>query len=185
MGHAPGTLFLVNVKAPGQWRIRATRWEDPAAVRLRADMDAEISPRYAPRRAELGPDAARALAVDPDTIVATLLVTDAEGTALGHGALRRLAGELEIKRVFVSPAARGRGASSVLMQGLEDAAAAQGGARVILQTGDRQPEAVTLYERRGYTRIPIYPPYTAVPFSLCFEKRLAQGPAAWKDGSVV
>ena len=45
--------------------------------------------------------------------------------------------------------------------------------RLILQTGDRQPEAVGLYEALGYTPIPIYDPYAeTMPFSLCFEKTL-------------
>ncbi|WP_255359407.1 hypothetical protein [Frondihabitans sp. PAMC 28766] len=43
----------------------------------------------------------------------------------------------------------------------------------MLQTGDRQPDAVRLYERFGYTPIPVYEPYVeAIPFSLCYEKRL-------------
>jgi hypothetical protein len=34
---------------------------------------------------------------------------------------------------------------------------------------------VNLYESIGYRPIPIYPPYTdAIPFSMCFEKKLAQ-----------
>ena len=36
-----------------------------------------------------------------------------------------------------------------------------------------QPEAVGLYERIGYTAIPIYPPYLPITFSNCFEKDLA------------
>jgi hypothetical protein len=39
-------------------------------------------------------------------------------------------------------------------------------------TGDRQPDAVRLYEREGYTPIPIFPPYEELPFSRCFEKVL-------------
>ena len=41
-----------------------------------------------------------------------------------------------------------------------------------LQTGTRQPEAVALYEREGWTRIDPYPPYPAES-SICFEKRLS------------
>ena len=56
------------------------------------------------------------------------------------------------------------------MAELERIAAERGAQRLILQTGDRQPEAVTLYERIGYTRIPIYAPYLEISFSQCFEK---------------
>ncbi len=40
-----------------------------------------------------------------------------------------------------------------------------------LQTGTRQPEAVALYEREGWTRIDPYPPYPPES-SICFEKIL-------------
>ncbi|MDF2989902.1 MAG: hypothetical protein K0S37_416 [Microbacterium sp.] len=44
--------------------------------------------------------------------------------------------------------------------------------RPILQTADRQPEAITLYERIGYHRIEIFPPYVRFPASRCFAKPL-------------
>ena len=46
-----------------------------------------------------------------------------------------------------------------------------------LETGSRQPEAVGLYERAGYYRIPPFGDYWDDPVSLCYEKRLgASGP---------
>ncbi|MBE1560939.1 GNAT superfamily N-acetyltransferase [Nonomuraea africana] len=59
-----------------------------------------------------------------------------------------------------------------LLEAAEDAAVKAGADRVVLQTGDRQPDAVRLYEREGYTRIPVYPPYHLVPNSLCYHKRV-------------
>jgi hypothetical protein len=56
---------------------------------------------------------------------------------------------------------------------LERIARDAGAERVILQTGDRQPEAVALYRRLGYTPIPVYGLYVeAIPHSFCFEKHL-------------
>ncbi|OWP23699.1 hypothetical protein CBF90_01250 [Microbacterium sp. AISO3] len=143
-------------------------------------MDREVGPRYADRFDETDPEAAarsaRAFALDPTTIVATVLVTDAAGEAIGHGALRDLEHDgirdLEIKRVYVRPRARGLGASRALLAELERIARDRGAARVILQTGDRQHDAVVLYERLGYTPIPIYAPYTEYAFSRCFAKTL-------------
>lgn len=75
--------------------------------------------------------------------------------------------------MVVPEAARGQGVASMLMAEIEAIAARGGASRVILQTGDQQPEAVALYSKLGYTRIPVYEPYaTAIPFSLWFEKRL-------------
>ncbi|WP_256728644.1 GNAT family N-acetyltransferase [Microbacterium oleivorans] len=160
------------------WLLEEVDYDDPRAGALRAEMDREVGPRYADRFEDADPEAAarsaRAFAVDPSTIVATVLVTDAAGTAVGHGALRDLAHDgtrdLEIKRVFVHPRARGLGASRVLLAELERIARDRGAARVILQTGDRQHDAVVLYERLGYTPIPIYAPYTEYAFSRCFAK---------------
>jgi hypothetical protein len=43
----------------------------------------------------------------------------------------------------------------------------------VLETGDRQPEAVRLYEACGYAGIPPYGPYAALPNSICLRRRLA------------
>ncbi|WP_205800272.1 GNAT family N-acetyltransferase [Microbacterium paludicola] len=162
------------------WLFEHIDYDDPRAGALRAEMDREVGPRYADRFDETDPEAAarsaRAFALDPATIVATVLVTDAAGEAIGHGALRDLEHDgirdLEIKRVYVHPRARGLGASRALLAELERIARDRGAARVILQTGDRQHDAVVLYERLGYTPIPIYAPYTEYAFSRCFAKPL-------------
>ncbi|MEU7894956.1 hypothetical protein AB0B45_19125 [Nonomuraea sp. NPDC049152] len=59
-----------------------------------------------------------------------------------------------------------------LLEAAEAAAARLGAERVVLQTGDRQPDAVRVYEREGYTPIPVYPPYHLVPNSRCYMKRV-------------
>ena len=150
-------------------------WTDSRAVELQRILEEDLHGRYA-RHLEPGPgrDAAiRALAVAPEDVLATVLaVADGVGP-VAHAALRSLNGEWEVKRVVVLESARGRGVASLLMAEIEAIAARGGASRVILQTGDQQPEAVALYSKLGYTRIPVYEPYaTAIPFSLCFEKRL-------------
>jgi GNAT superfamily N-acetyltransferase len=149
-------------------------FDDPRAVRLRAEMDAEMDIRYGPSRApELEAEIHRVLQIDPATIVSTVLAVDGHGTAVAHAALRRHGGDLEVKRVIVSSDRRGAGLGRLVMNDLERTAREAGAPRLILQTGDRQPEAVALYERLGYTPIPIFEPYAAVmPFSLCYEKAL-------------
>ncbi|GAA5224548.1 GNAT family N-acetyltransferase [Membranihabitans marinus] len=145
-------------------------------------MAEELDPRYADRQWLFEKLASReenpAGHIAPQTVITTLLVLDAEGTAAGHGILRDLGGEPEIKRLYVVPEARGKGAAGVLMQALEDHARATGAPRVILQTGDRQPEAEALYLKRGWTPIPIYWPYREMDFSRCYELTLAYAPPA-------
>ncbi|MET3804462.1 GNAT superfamily N-acetyltransferase [Nakamurella sp. UYEF19] len=152
-------------------------WADPRAVELRRRMDTEIFARYErpdddPEPAELTQRRRDALRVDPADIRATVLVLDG-GQAIAHAALRELRGDWEVKRVIVDPDCRGRGIGRALMLELETIALAADVSRLILQTGDRQPDAVALYAGLGYTPIPIYEPYLeTMPFSLCFEKHL-------------
>ena len=154
-------------------------WDDHRAVRLRSVMDAEMSVRYAnytrePEPAEVTARRMASLAVDPADVRAVVLVLDDDGTPIAHAALRELRGDWEVKRVIVSDAHRGRGIARALMNHLESLARAAGVSRLILQTGDRQPDAVAVYERVGYSPIPIYEPYVeTIPNSLCFEKVLA------------
>lgn len=183
----------VNAPSAGRtWSLETVAWDDPRAGALREEMDGEISPRYADRWTDAAPalvaEVERTFAVDPATIVATVLAVDESGVAVGHAALRDLARQgagdgahdlarngvrdLEVKRVFVKPRARGTGASRALMTELERIARDLGADRLILQTGDRQHDAVVLYERLGYRRIPIFEPYRSFAFSQCFAKEL-------------
>ena len=153
-------------------------WADPRAVELRRRMDVEMEARYfAPPVRETG-DVDGALTVDPANVLATVLVLDPDGIAIAHGAVQRKpadakVADIEVKRVYVDPAARGRGAGRALMLELERIARETDAERLILQTGDRQPEAVSLYASLGYAPIPVYEPYAeAIPFSLCFAKSL-------------
>jgi GNAT superfamily N-acetyltransferase len=166
--HAPSAITLDSVS-----------WDDPRAVELRRQMDAEMTARYAnpgapPEPAEITARRNASLAVDPADVRATVLVLDADGTPLAHAVLRELRGDWEVKRVIVAEAARGRGIGRILMGRLEELAREAGVRRLILQTGNRQPDAVALYEKIGYTPIPIYEPYVeTIPFSLCYEKAIA------------
>lgn len=161
------------------FRFVSVNWDDQRAVELRRSMDVELTARYsgpgdAPQAAALVADRNAALAVGPADVRATILAVDADETPLAHAALRDLRGDWEVKRVVVDASARGRGIGIALMTELETIARRAGRPRLILQTGDRQPDAVALYRKLGYTPIPIYEPYLAtMPFSMCFAKVLS------------
>lgn len=82
------------------------------------------------------------------------------------------AGTVEIKRMFTVGEARGRGIAVQVLDELEAWAAAEGYRRAILETGKRQPYAVRLYEKQGYTIIPNYGQYAGMENSVCMEKVL-------------
>ncbi len=56
---------------------------------------------------------------------------------------------VEVKHLYVVPAARRRGIAGRLMDAVEAEARAQG-AMLLLETGTPQPEAIAFYGRRGY-----------------------------------
>jgi GNAT superfamily N-acetyltransferase len=99
-----------------------------------------------------------------------------DGVAVGCGALRRHdATTAEIKRMFVSRTARRAGVGRTILDALEDRARARGYAAIVLETGTRQPEAIAMYEQRGYTRIPNYGFYADSPLSVCMRRELSSG----------
>lgn len=157
--------------------LEPVAWNDPRAVELRRLMDADMAKRYGDGRKEppeLTQKRARALSVRSADIRATLLAVRDDGAPVGHIALRMLGDEWEIKRLIVLPETRRTGVARRLLAEVEDIARRGGATRVILQAGDKQPEAVALYERVGYTRIPVYEPYReTMPWSYCFEKSVA------------
>jgi GNAT superfamily N-acetyltransferase len=80
--------------------------------------------------------------------------------------------ECELKRMYVVPDVRGQGIAGRLMTRVEELAARLGAVRVKLETGQRQPEAIKVYERAGYAQIPNYPPYDGWDLSVCYAKAL-------------
>ena len=78
----------------------------------------------------------------------------------------------ELKRMYVRGEFRGRGLARLLLEHLERLALDRGVTTMRLETGIYQPEALGLYEKSGYYRIPPFGDYRDDPVSLCYEKRL-------------
>ena len=147
-------------------RLEQVAWDHPASISLRAAQRAEIEQRYGTPDSEPGP----APTGDDITVFFVAIVND---KPVGCGGLRELdSTEAEIKRMFVSTSARGTGASTALLARLEEAGRERGYRRLVLETGDQQPDAIRFYTREGYTRIPNFGYYIDSTFSLCFAKEL-------------
>lgn len=97
-----------------------------------------------------------------------------EDRPLACGAIKKVdATTVEVKRMFTKPAARGRGCAVLVLDELESWARELGYSRCILETGVRQPYAIRLYEKQGYTRMAEnYGQYQGVANSVCMEKLL-------------
>ena len=104
----------------------------------------------------------------------TFLVVYRDGTPVGCGALRLLdADTAELKRMYVSPTARGRGLGRRLVAALEAEGRALGIRRLVLETGVRQAAAIALYRATGFHPIPLYGEYRLSPeTSVCLGKDL-------------
>jgi putative acetyltransferase len=106
-----------------------------------------------------------------------LVIARIDGEAAGSGAL--MAHEpvdglaaLEVKRMLVRPAFRGRGISKRVLERLEQIASQREAQKLVLMCGPRQPEALLLYEKSGYARRSAYGIHHDHPLSIFFEKHL-------------
>jgi putative acetyltransferase len=156
-------------------RIARETPNQPEVIRLIDELDAYQKPLY-PAESHHGIDM-NAL-TQPNVIFAVARGED--GAVIGCGAIvitdnyRELYGEPygELKRMFVSPRARGGGIGKSILKFLEDAAVAQGCRLATLETGIYQPEALGLYARAGYARCEPFGDYAPDPMSVFMRKRL-------------
>ncbi len=141
--------------------------DQPDVVAMIAALDAYQDALYP---AESRHALALEVLVQPHVLFA--VARDAAGRALGCGAvvLESQAGEL--KRMFVSPPARGQGVAGRLLALLERAAAVRGCRVLRLETGPYQPEALALYARHGFQRCGPFGDYRDDPLSVFMEKHL-------------
>ena len=93
---------------------------------------------------------------------------------VGCVALRPISPDIvEVKRMYVQPAARRTGVAREMMRVLEQMAKESGFREIWLETGRPQTAAMRLYESLGYTQIPPYGIYKDDPVSVCYAKQLA------------
>jgi putative acetyltransferase len=103
----------------------------------------------------------------------TFLVARVDGKALGCGAVVDSGeGWAEVKRMFVSPAARGLKLGRRILEEIEAIATRRGARALRLEMGGLQPEAIGLYRSAGFVEIGPFGDYGADPLSIFMEKTL-------------
>lgn len=145
----------IGLEPPGQ----------PEVIALIDALDAYQKPMYPPE-SHHGIDL-EALS-RPNVLFA--VARDASGRAIACGAIVLESGYGEIKRMYVMPEERGRGIARALLRFLEEAAAARGVASFALETGNRQHEAIALYEHAGYVNCEPFGEYQPDPHSVFMRK---------------
>jgi GNAT superfamily N-acetyltransferase len=76
--------------------------------------------------------------------------------------------------MYVEPGFRRHGIARRVLDALEESAARAGHREMLLNTGGRQPEALALYARAGYTPVPGYGVYARSPDAVFLGKQISQ-----------
>jgi len=140
--------------------IRLVRYGAPVAQALVEAAMTDLGQRYGEG------DGTPVDPVEFDPPEGAFLVAYLDGEPVACGGWRSHAGRdqvAEIKRMYTVPAARGRGIARAVLAAVEESARAYGRRRLILETGQRQPEAIKLYEAAGYRPVPHFGFYRDEP----------------------
>lgn len=168
--------------------IRPSRFGAPVAQRMVAAAQQDLTQRYGSQ------DSSQVESIQFDPPEGIFLVAWLDGQPVGCAGWRTIAhfaegpeggspedgsaegdpaeGVAELKRMYVHPDARNTGVATALLRELENSARASGMRRMILETGTKQPEAIALYSKRGYERIPNYGHYKDAPDCVSFGRDL-------------
>lgn len=102
-----------------------------------------------------------------------VVVAYEDNTPVGCGAIKKYSDTItEVKRMFVHDNHRRKGIAQKVLEELEKWASELEFSSCILETGIKQPEAIALYLKCGYTIIPNYGQYEGVENSVCMEKEV-------------
>jgi putative acetyltransferase len=102
------------------------------------------------------------------------IARDEGGHAIGMAALVPWGVAVtELKRMVVSPNARGQGVATRLLQRMEADARAAGLRQIVLETGTLHTAAQALYTGCGFSPIPQFGQYIGEKYSYCMAKMLS------------
>ncbi|MFJ2264233.1 GNAT family N-acetyltransferase [Streptomyces sp. NPDC087844] len=156
--------------------IRRVAFDHPDAVKLNDEVQGEYAVRYG--------DEGDVTPLDPTMFEPPLglylIAYDARDRPVATGGWRTQDendegysdGDAELKRMFVIEEARGNGLARRILGALEADARAAGRTRMVLETGNRQPEAIALYASSGYEPCVKFGHYRFHEDSRCFAKLL-------------
>ncbi|MDO8800989.1 GNAT family N-acetyltransferase [Phenylobacterium sp.] len=143
--------------APGAMHLRlmtpTLASEDPRAPDV-AEMLAELAAYLEDLYPEDEDDPPAPWTTDSLAAFGAFLVARIDGVPAACGGLAPMEDPqtLEIVRMYVRPAHRGLGLAGQILAALETEARARGATTLLLRCGPRQPAALKLYARTGYTQ---------------------------------
>ncbi len=147
--------------------IKRTKSNDSDFIKLVAQLDSELSERD-------GEDHAFYHQFNSIDTLKYTVVTYMDEKPMGCGAIKAFdLNTVEVKRMYVAPKARGKGIATMILKKLELWAKELNYSHCILETGKKQPEAIALYKKNGYTIIANYGQYEGIENSVCFQKNVS------------
>lgn len=106
-------------------------------------------------------------------MIRNVVLVAVDGKPVGCGAFKKFDDEsVEIKRMFVYREMRGKGLSAKILRELEKWAVEEGYSKAVLETGQKQVEAIGLYTKAGYCLTENYGQYIGMEDSICYRKEL-------------
>lgn len=147
-------------------RIFKTTSEDLDFIALVTALDTSLWGRYPELKTNYWGN--NILEFNPNVIVIYL-----QNKAVACGCFKKYdKNTIEIKRMFVSPEARGMGYAQRILNELELWAHDLGFSVAVLETLNKQKEAIALYQKTGYRIVDNYKPYTGLEYSICMRKQI-------------
>ena len=146
--------------------LKRTNSDQPDFRNLIRLLDQDLWARYDQRQAEY--DKHNEIA-----FIDTVVLAYSNSESVGCACFKRLDGQsAELKRMYVLPQYRGKGIAFQILKEIEGWVTESGLKTLLLETGNRQPEAISLYQKAGYSVIPNYGPYANLTQSVCMQKSL-------------
>jgi putative acetyltransferase len=137
------------------------------AIHLINELESHLAPLY-PMESRHGLSVAKLLSEG-----VAFFVTRHDGIPAGCGGIKLFSSDYgEVKRMYVRPQFRGFGLGKLMLNHLAEYSRQHGVSVLRLETGIHQLEAISLYERAGFRRIPAFGAYREDPLSVFFEKPL-------------
>lgn len=147
-------------------RMCNTTSENLDFINLVTALDQSLWERYPELKADYWGN--NILEINPNVIVVYL-----NNKAVACGCFKKKGkNAIEIKRMFVSPEARGKGFAQNILQELERLAVESGFSFSVLETLDKQIEAISMYQKCGYSIVDNYEPYVGLKSSICMQKQI-------------
>jgi len=146
--------------------LKRTNSDDPDFIELVKLLDADLAERN-------GEEQKFYSQFNKIDMIRFVVLAYENNEAIACGAIKEYSPDtMEVKRMYCLPEKRGRGIATKILSELELWTKELSFNKCILETGTKQDEAIALYMKNGYIKIPNYGQYEGKELSVCFEKLL-------------